>query len=226
MKKIKNILFDLDGTLTDSVHGITNCFRYTVENLNLTVPSETELLSLVGPPLHQTFAALLKTSDATLIERAIAIYRRRFDEVGWLENKIYSDVPEMLDSLKKGGYNLFVATSKDENAARKILQYFNLSVYFIEVAGSDPHKRLADKALLIRELLERHELVDDETIMVGDRMHDVLAAKQNHVLSVGIVYGYGSLAELQEVEADYICSNPLEIADLINDFAGRLKTAT
>lgn len=222
---MNNILFDLDGTLTDSVHGITNCFRYTLENLNLSVPTETELLSFVGPPLHRTFATLLQTSNATLVEKAVAVYRRRFDEVGWRENEVYADVPEMLESLKADGYNLFVATSKDENAAQKILNYFQLDTYFIEIAGSDPHGRLADKTLLISELLERHKLIADETTMVGDRMHDILAAKQNRVLALGITYGYGSLTELREAGADFICDKPMQVTNLIKKFAERSKMA-
>lgn len=222
---MNNILFDLDGTLTDSVYGIMNCFRYTLENLNLSVPTETELLSFVGPPLHRTFATLLQTSDATLVEKAVAVYRQRFDEVGWRENEVYADVPEMLESLKADGYNLFVATSKDEDVAQKILNYFQLDTYFIEIAGSDPHGRLADKALLINELLERHKLIAEETTMVGDRMHDILAAKQNRVLALGITYGYGSLTELREAGADFICDKPMQIPNLIKKIAERLKTA-
>lgn len=219
---MNNILFDLDGTLTDSVHGITNCLRYTLESLNLAVPSEAELLSFIGPPLHRTFAKLLQTSDASLIEKAVAVYRRRFDEVGWRENAVYPDVPEMLESLKADGYNLFVATSKDENAAQKILNHFQLDAYFMEIAGSDPEGRLADKTLLISELLERHELVAEETVMVGDRMHDIHAAKQNGVLALGITYGYGSPSELREAGADFICGNPRHVTNLIKKILPRL----
>ena len=222
---MNNILFDLDGTLTDSVRGIMNCFRYTLENLNLSVPTETELLSFVGPPLHRTFAALLQTSDASLIENAVAVYRRRFDEVCWRENAVYTGVPQMLDSLHTDGYNLFVATSKDENAAQKILNYFQLNTYFIEIAGSDPAGRLADKTLLIGELLDRHELSAEETVMVGDRMHDILAAKQNGVSALGITYGYGSLTELREAGADFICDTPRQVTNLIKTFTRALKTA-
>jgi phosphoglycolate phosphatase len=218
---MNNILFDLDGTLTDSVHGIMNCFRYTLENLNLSVPTETELFSFVGPPLHRTFATLLQTSDTTLVEKAVTVYRRRFDEVGWCENEVYADVPQMLESLKVDGYNLFVATSKDEDAALKILNYFQLNTYFVEIAGSDPDGRLADKTLLISELLERHELIAEETVMVGDRMHDILAAKQNAMLALGITYGYGSLTELREAGADFICNNPMQVTNLIKKFAPR-----
>ncbi len=218
---MRNVLFDLDGTLTDSVQGIMNCFRYALEKLNLCLPTETELMSFVGPPIHRTFATLLQTSDAALVEKAVAVYRRRFDEIGWRENKVYPDVPEMLASLKADCFNLFVATSKDENAALKILNYFQLNAYFTEIAGSDPHGRLADKALLIGELLKRHELIAGETVMVGDRMHDILAAKQNGVSALGITYGYGSLTELREAGADFICDEPMQAADLIKKIAAR-----
>lgn len=215
MKEIQNILFDLDGTLTDSMQGITNCFRYTLEKLNLPVPSEVELLAFVGPPLHRTFAEILKTDDSATIEKAVAVYRKRFDETGWLENRIYEGVAEMLAALKSGKYNLFVATSKDENAAQKILAHFELSNYFVEVAGSDPHGRLADKGLLISELLQRHNLKASETVMIGDRFHDIAAAQQNGVTALGVSYGYGSPTELREAQADYICHSPAEVVECI-----------
>lgn len=215
MRQVQNILFDLDGTLTDSVQGILNCFRYTLEYMNFPVPSEVELLSFVGPPLHRTFADVLQTSDTVLIEKAVSVYRNRFDETGWLENSVYADVPEMLSSLRADGYNLFVATSKDENAARKILVHFELNQHFTEVAGSDPHGRLADKALLISELARRHNLIAEETIMVGDRKHDIIAARQNGIFALGVTYGYGSLEELNEAKADYLCDNAAEISAFI-----------
>ncbi len=225
MKQIKNILFDLDGTLTDSVQGITNCFRYTIEQLNFPVPSEDELLSFVGPPLHRTFAAILQTSNGALIEKAVAIYRERFDKVGWQENSVYVNVPEMLNAIKTDGYNLFVATSKDENAAQKILKHFDLDSYFIEIAGSDPQGRLADKALLISELLQRHNLIANETIMIGDRMHDILAAKQNGILAFGITYGYGSVAELREAKADSIYETEMEVVAAIRKIGAHTESA-
>ena len=225
MKQIKNVLFDLDGTLTDSVGGITNCFRYTLEKLNLPVLSEAELFSFVGPPLHRTFSELLQTSDAASVEKAVAVYRQRFDEVGWLENTVYADVPEMLGELRLGGYRLFTATSKDEDAARKILRHFQLDSHFIEIAGSDLGGRLADKAVLIAELLERHSLTAAETIMVGDRRHDVLAAAANGVLSLGVAYGYGSIEELRGAGADFICQKPLEVVGLIKSIGENAEAA-
>ena len=221
---MNSILFDLDGTLTDSVRGITNCFRYTLAKLNLPVPSDSELLSFVGPPLHRTFASLLQTSGTVSVEEAVTVYRR-FDAVSWRENAVYPGVPQMLESLGNDGYNLFVATSKDEDAARKILTCFQLNTRFAEVAGSDPEGRVADKTLLISELIERHELIAEETVMVGDRMHDIVAAKQNGVLALGVTYGYGSPAELREAGANFICDEPTEVTNLIKNLPVRQRTA-
>ena len=225
MKPIKNVLFDLDGTLTDSVRGITNCFRYTLDRLSLPVLTEAELFLFIGPPLHQTFAELLGTSDRAAVEKAVAIYRQKFDETGWLENDLYPDVPKMLAALRLCDYRLFVATSKDENAARKILRHFGLNSYFTEISGSDPAGRLADKRLLIGELLERHALNAAETIMVGDRKHDILAAIANHVLPVGVSYGYGSIIELREAGANYICQKPLDVVEAIKSINANVTAA-
>lgn len=145
----------------------------------------------------------------------MAIYRQRFDERGWLENRVYDGAPEMVAALKADGHSLFVATSKDENAAQKILEHFKLKQYFVEIAGSDPQGRLADKGLLIRELLERHNLRASETVMIGDRFHDIAAAQQNGVTALGVSYGYGSLTELREAQADYICHSPTEVIECI-----------
>ncbi len=215
MKRIRNILFDLDGTLTDPAEGIVRCIQYSLETLNLRCPSFTELTSYIGPPLRQSFTAICNSSDEDLIERAVSLYRERFSTIGLFENTVYADVPQMLAELQAMSYRLFVATSKPKVYAEKILQHFSLGRYFVEIHGNELDGRLDDKAELIRELLEKHMLSSNETIMVGDRKHDVIAAKRNAVSSLGVTYGYGSKAELVEAGVERFCHKPLEIVSQI-----------
>jgi phosphoglycolate phosphatase len=217
MKRIRNILFDLDGTLTDPAEGIVRCIQYSLSTLNLRCPSATELTSYIGPPLRQCFTAMCNSSDEALIERAVALYRERFSTKGLFENTVYADVPQMLAELQAMSYRLFVATSKPKVYAEKILQHFSLAEYFVEIHGNELDGRLDDKAELIRELLEQHSLWSDETIMVGDRKHDVIAARRNDVVSLGVTYGYGSKAELIEAGVGHLCRQPLEIVSQIKE---------
>ncbi|MBA3765767.1 MAG: HAD hydrolase-like protein [Acidobacteria bacterium] len=216
-KKIRNILFDLDGTLTDPFEGITNCLRYSLENLNIPCPRTKELASYIGPPLRQTFSALLRSTDDALIERAVVLYRERFAGTGLYENRVYENVPEMLKELTSHSCSLFVATSKVKVYAERILDHFSLGSYFVEVFGSEPGGRFDDKAELLEELIRTHNLVPRETMMVGDRKHDVIAAKKNRIWSLGVTYGYGSIKELREAGADYVCRTPMDVVMLVKD---------
>lgn len=215
MRKIRNILFDLDGTLTDPFVGITNCLRYSLENLNMPCPRTEELASYIGPPLRETFSALLQSSDDALIERAVALYRERFAVTGLYENRVYANVPEMLRELTSRSDKLFVATSKVKIYAEKILDHFSLGSYFAEVFGSEPGGRFDDKAELLEELIRTHNLMPGETMMVGDRKHDIIAAKKNHLWSMGVTYGYGSIEELREAGADYLCRTPMDVVRVV-----------
>ena len=217
MRKIRNVLFDLDGTLTDPFEGITNCLRYSLENLNIACPRTQVLASYIGPPLRQTFSALLQSTDDVLIERAVALYRERFAVTGLYENRVYANVPEMLRELTTHSYSLFVATSKVKAYAEKILDHFSLGSYFVGVFGSEPGGRFDDKADLLEELIRTHNLISGETMMVGDRKHDVIAAKKNGMRSLGVTYGYGSIEELREAGADYVCRSPMDVVMLVKD---------
>lgn len=219
MSEIKNLLFDLDGTLTDPFEGITNCLRYALEKLGCPCPGSRELSVYIGPPLRRNFAALLGSEDPETVERAVSLYRERFAELGLYENAVYPGVASMLDELRASSYNLFVATSKMRAFAEKILEHFGLSSYFVEVCGAEPDGRLDDKADLLRELLKTHRLDTARTLMVGDRKHDVAAAKRNGVRALGVTYGYGSAEELREAGADIICESPSSVVSAVKDFS-------
>ena len=203
--------------MTDPIEGITNCLSYSLERLNIVCPPKEQLASYIGPPLRETFAAIFDSTDKILIESAVAFYRERFSDVGLYENTVYADVVNMLDELKSHSYSLFVATSKVEAYAEKILQHFSLDSYFIKIRGSQPDGRFDDKSNLLNDLVKTHNLSPNQIIMVGDRKHDIVAAKKNSVLSLGITYGYGSMKELEEAKADYICHSPLGVVEIVKN---------
>jgi len=215
MRNVTNILFDLDGTLTDPAEGIVRCIQHSLTILNHPCPPSEELTRYIGPPLRDAFVSICNSSDEVLIERAVEIFRERFSTKGLFENVPYAEVAQMLTDL--GAYQLYVATSKPQAYAEKILKHFKLADYFIEIHGNDLAGRLDDKAELVRELRERRGLVPGETIMVGDRKHDVIAAKKNGVISLGVSYGYGSKEELVEAGVDYLCESPAEVVRQVID---------
>jgi phosphoglycolate phosphatase len=217
MSSIRTIFFDLDGTLTDPLEGIARCIRYSLEQLAIPSPPDEELASYIGPPLRQSFAAICRSDDSELIERAIALYRERFSTIGLYENTVYEGVPEMLSGLRGMSFNLFVATSKPEIYARRIVEHFAFDSYFTDVRGNELGGRLDNKADLLHELLVSQRLSPEEAIMVGDRKHDVLAAQAHGIRSVGVTYGYGSREELTEAGADIICDTPLAVLEYITE---------
>jgi phosphoglycolate phosphatase len=214
MTKITNVLFDLDGTLTDPAEGIVRCLEHSLNMLQIACPPASELTRFIGPPLREVFVTVCDSVDEVLIERAVTVFRERFSTIGLFENTPYADVPEMLSTLQSS-HQLFVATSKPQVYAEKILHHFSLADHFLEIHGNDLEGRLDDKADLLRELLERRNLHAAETIMIGDRKHDVIAARRNGMKSVGVTYGYGSSEELTEAGADYLCASPLEVVSQI-----------
>jgi phosphoglycolate phosphatase len=211
----RNVLFDLDGTLTDPREGITRCIQFALERLNRQVPSQSELEIYIGPPLRSTFAGILETTNAELVEAAVGFYRERFSSVGLFENELYAGVPLMLESLRDARLRLFVATSKVGAFAERILRHFNLAHFFDGVYGSRFDGRFDNKVDLLRYLLETESLTASETVMVGDREHDVFAARLNEIFPLGVAYGYGTREELMAARAGALCESPEEVADFL-----------
>ena len=215
MTRIKNVLFDLDGTLTDPAEGIVRCIQHSLATLEIACPSPQELTSYIGPPLREVFVSICNSGDEVLIERAVTIFRERFSTIGLFENTPYEQVSEML-SLLGSDYQLFVATSKPQLYAEKILHHFGLAHHFVEIHGNDLAGRLDDKAQLVEELMVRRELHPEQSVMVGDRMHDVIAARRNGITSIAVTYGYGSESELMDAGANYLCNSPTAVVEAIS----------
>jgi phosphoglycolate phosphatase len=195
-----NLIFDLDGTLTDPESGITRCMVYTLEQLGLAAPDPAFLRRYIGPPLRAVFGELLATSDAVLIERAVTIYRERFGEVGLYENELYPETAESLEHLVESGYRLFVATAKAEVYARRILEHFEISQHFAAVYGAALSGEGSHKAELLARLIVERGIHPAESVMIGDRSGDIIGGRANRMRSIGVLWGYGTAEELANAD--------------------------
>jgi phosphoglycolate phosphatase len=210
-----NILFDLDGTLTDSAVGITRCLQHALTRLGREVPAASALRRFVGPPLHETFAELLETRDAAVVDGAVRLYRERFQDTGMFENEVYPGIREGLDSLSANGHRMWVVTSKPTVYANRIVDHFGLRRWIQDVHGSELSGIDAEKRRLIRRALDRSGLAALETCVVGDRVHDVRGARANGVKCVGVLWGYGSAEELRQAAPDHLVSTMSELCDVV-----------
>lgn len=206
------VLFDLDGTLTDSRAGITACLRHAVTRLGRPCPDDDALAAYIGPPLRGTLATLLGTRDAALIESALAHYRARYDEIGLFENRVYDGVPEMLASTAQLARALFVATAKPRHAAARIVAHFGLARHFVSIHGAELDGRFDAKADLLAHLLATGVIRAETSVMVGDRAGDISAARTHGIRSIGAVWGYGGAGELAGAGADLLCERPQALA--------------
>jgi len=202
------VLFDLDGTLTDSRAGITACLRHALHRLGRPCPDDDVLAAYIGPPLRGTLATLLGTTDPALIETALAHYRARYDAIGLFENRVYDGVPDMLRDAAGLTRRLFVATAKPQHAAARIVAHFDLARHFESVHGAEPSGRFDAKADLLGHLLATGVIRAETSVMVGDRSSDITAAKINGIRSIGALWGYGDESELAGARADILCERP------------------
>ena len=197
---IKNILIDLDGTLTDPKAGIHRSIRYALEKLGHPLADEVELDWTIGPPLKASLAKLLNTQDDDFAEQALLAYRERFSVTGLFENEVYATVVETLQQLQVQGYRLFLATAKPTVYAKRILAHFGLDQYFTEMYGSELTGERTNTVDLIAYILEKEQLDAQQCIMVGDRQYDVIGARAHGIETIAVNYGYGTAEELAQVQ--------------------------
>lgn len=207
----KYLLFDLDGTLTDPVEGITNSVIYALERFNICVHDRRELYPYIGPPLTDSFMRCHGLTSEQAVQ-ALAYYREYFGDKGMFENAPYDGIAELLETLRDRGYTLLIATSKPEEFTVQILQHFSLNRYFSFVAGNTLDESRPTKASVIAYLRERYpDIAADNALMIGDRKYDVEGATQNGLPSIGVLYGYGSREELEAAGATAIAENLKEL---------------
>ena len=197
----KTILFDLNGTLTDSGEGIINCAVYALEHLGLPIPTREELRVFVGPPLTDTFVKF--GVPPTDVLEAVRLFRERYIPIGMYENKPYSGIRELLETLRNEGHILCIATSKLESMATEILGHFDLAKYFHYVCGATPDHTRDTKEQVISYLMSQCKS-EHPWVMVGDTAFDVIGAKAHNIPAIGVAWGYGKVEEMQNAGATAI----------------------
>lgn len=208
----KSVIFDLDGTLTDSGEGITKCVRLALEHFGIPVKNLDDLRFFVGPPLRDSFVKAGVPEDK--VEEAIAVYRSRYTNVGLFENTPYSGIRELLEKLTALGYRLFVATSKPEEMAVRVLKKFDLFRYFEKVCGATMDKSRDSKSAVIAYLLAECSN-GENAIMVGDTAFDVIGAAEHKIPTIGVSWGYGNAEEMKASGAVSIANTPDELYFLL-----------
>lgn len=214
MKK-EHIFFDLDGTLIDSMPGITRSVQYALQRYGIVVDNLDILKPFVGPPLHESFQEFYQFSEQDAW-RAIEIFREYYLEKGWLESSVFDGVEETLKRLHTSGRKLYVATSKPEHMAKQVLDHYGLSQYFEYIGGAIDDHRREKKDEVIEYVMKTCGLKNREVIvMVGDRRHDIMGAHKQELQAVGVLYGYGSREEFEAAQADWITETPESLCQIL-----------
>jgi phosphoglycolate phosphatase len=219
MTEAAAVLFDLDGTLTDSAAGIQRSTREALRRLNTEdggarpIPAESELGWIVGPPLRESFASLAGEENA---DRMLELYRERYDTIGIFENKVYDGVTAALGELRARGERLFVATSKRQVDAQRVVERFGLDHFFDGVYGANSDGRGAEKSTVLAAAIAGGRLeATSRIVMIGDRRYDAIGARAVGIPTIGALWGYGDRTELTEAGADPIIASPREIPDAV-----------
>jgi phosphoglycolate phosphatase len=239
----KYLLFDLDGTLTDPKIGITSCVQYALDSFGIKEENLDNLECYIGPPLIESFQNF-HGLDERKAGLAVEKYRERFRDIGIFENAVIEGIEPVLEKLNADGYVLALATSKPQEFALRIMEHFNLAKYFAVQIGSGMNEELKYKADVINAVIDeivslyengrlpeknaeilrscssREEIIAQvkaDSIMIGDRLHDIEGARQCQIESIGVRFGYAKPGELEEAGADYIVETPEELLELIKE---------
>lgn len=214
---MKYILMDLDGTITDPKVGITKSVQYALRSFNIDVDDLDTLCRFIGPPLKNSFMDFYGFTEEQA-EKAIVKYREYFTDIGIFENEVYPGMEELLTALREAGKTLIIATSKPEVFARRIIEHFGLKDYFDDVCGATMDQSRSTKEDVIRYAMEKNRITNHkEAVMVGDRKHDIEGAQAVGIVSVGVLFGYGSREEHEKAGADRIAATLEELYDIIMD---------
>ncbi len=208
------LFFDLDGTLIDSAVGITRCVAYALEKMDQSVPGDAELRKWIGPALRTSFAPVF--GDAVRVERAVELYRERFDQHGWQEHDVYAGIGEVVQGLHAAGHRLAVVTAKNEPHARRIVEHLPFGGCFEDVVGATEDGVRSHKPELIAEALQRLSLASGQCWMIGDRRMDIEGARHHGMRNVGVLWGFGGREELTAAGAGSLADTPAELARLVS----------
>ena len=203
------VVFDLDGTLTDSAQGIFNSIKYLQNKAGLKPLTETQLRSCVGPPLNESFMRLWNV-DFETAESFVKIYREYYLPTGIFENTVYDGIPELLEHLKKSDVRLLICSTKPTTMIHTVLNHFDIAKYFDQVSGVALTGKLPTKGERLKAMLD-----DTNAYMIGDRADDIIGAREAGIKSVGVLWGYGCEKELTENGADFIVSSASELKSVL-----------
>lgn len=215
MNSYQNILFDLDGTITDSEKGITNSVAYALQKFDIPTENPSDLRKFIGPPLQDSFEKFhqFTKNDAS---KAVEYYREYYNDKGIFENYVFDGIENLLYQLKLKDKNLVVATSKPEYYANIIIKHFKLDDYFSLIVGSNMDGTRAKKNEIIQHVMNSLEIKHpNDSIMIGDREFDIIGAKQNQMKSIGVLFGFGSNEELENAGADHIVNTVQDLSNLL-----------
>nr|WP_202117499.1 HAD-IA family hydrolase [Clostridium chromiireducens] len=204
-------MFDLDGTITDSGEGITKSVQYALKHFGIIEDNLSDLNKFIGPPLKDSFKRFYNFDDEKA-EMGLKKYREYYAKKGIYENSLYDGIVEVFEALMKRDKKIILATSKPEVYAKEILKYFKVDNYFTFTAGADFEETRVNKGDVIKYALNEAKISDiSKVIMVGDREHDIIGAKENNIKSIGVLYGYGDVIELTQARADHIVKSTEEL---------------
>jgi phosphoglycolate phosphatase len=209
---VEAVLFDLDGTLTDSAPGLVSCIGYALDKMGIEHPDAETMRTFLGPPLWVTFRDHFGLGEEQVV-RAIELYRERYHDTGMFENTVYDGIRDTLQALRDANIRMAIATSKPEYSATRILEHFDLAQYFEFIGADDLEGSRASKTKVIAHVLANTGLdpTAQRLIMVGDRRHDVEGAAEHGIDTIGVLWGYGNHAELANAGARVIVANPVEL---------------
>lgn len=206
------ILFDLDGTITDPKEGITKSVQYALRQLGIIEEDLNKFLPFIGPPLEDSFEKYYRFDKKTSY-LAVKYYRKRYEKIGMYEMTMYPGIKELIKKLHQKGKTLYIATSKPTFFSKKIITHIGLADYFADVVGATLDFTHSKKVDIIKDIMDKHkEEPKHAFVMVGDRKHDILAANEHTIDSIGVTYGYGSHEEIEK-------SNPTNIADSVKELS-------
>jgi len=210
---IKHVIFDLDGTISDSKEGITQCMHSALNMIGAdNIPAASSLDWCIGPPIEKSFATILNDNREERIAEAVDAYRYcYYEQKGELLDQPFIGMKAVLQQLFDAGYTLYVATLKPQHNAGLILERYGFAHYFSGVFGVEQNGDSDIKYEIIAHILKRYQLNKQEVAMIGDREFDLLGAKQNGVMAVAAAYGYGTPDEIQKTAPDAICYGPEDI---------------
>lgn len=210
--RLKAVWFDLDGTLLDSFEGLARCYRHALAAFDRAPPDDDEIRACIGPPLRGNFARFLGRDDATTIEKAVGLFRERYDSVGWAESRLYDGVVDMVEAVKAQGARVLVATGKPQRYTDRILEKHGLTPRIEAAFGTRLDAALDDKVHLLAHALSTAGVEASTSALLGDRENDVRAARANGVLPIGVTWGFGSDQELLDAGAQMLLRSPGEVA--------------